>query len=343
MLSQIADLAFLTFGIALPLVHSWKSRVEGKFSSHWRGYWVVLWGLMVADFLFELNDYRFYQWTRFAVILCVSRPEIKFASGIINLWEHFKANVTSFIDDPERNAVREFPKEMQEIMETEDLDILKKFLYNESTIPIRNIQLHPVASTPKTLGCFCIVQLGMLASELKLPDKELKKLPEFLRAISKHLVSGSDDLKENSIYTLYSLFELSSDIGPAALDAGIFEGLMKNFENPKVDVRLTVSSCCFHLYCENLSIKSKFVIEKGFLPQLELLDTDDELTLFEVSKHLTSLIYVRTDTMIGVSMKAKGMLQAAGIKVKLERALTRIKKNSYLTTTLETCLKEFQE
>jgi hypothetical protein len=341
MMTSLADLAFVVFGIALPLVRSWNSRVAGRLTAHWRGYWVVLWVLMVGGFAFGFEDYRGYAFIRLTAAVAFSQPTLQLSSSITESWEGAKNAVWKWFERDEAEDQAAFPVELQEIMSTTDIASLKKYLNNPTPIPIRNIKIHPIADTPRTLGCITIVQLGIMAADHKLSDKDQKKLEPFFLAIAKYLGEGSQDEKENSIYTVYYLLELNSDLSSAMLEAGVFDSLLGCFDTPKFEVKLTLSSCCFAIYSNHLPCKARFVQSRAYETQLSMLGSGDELADCEISQHLTALILVRTDGGMGVNQAVKQLLLNAGVVPKLQDALSKSKEGSYTSKMLNTCLREF--
>jgi len=178
---------------------------------------------------------------------------------------------------------------------------LVELLDSATRISIEEVVLHPWAENPKSVGALAASQLGIYASEREvMRDKQF--LQRLLRtdAIEKlitFLNSQEKDRREAAILSLSFLSEDSThysdpEIAERMVKKQALPGLIAQLQDEKEGMRSTAALCCRNLYLARPSVQRQFVQLGGAKPLVQLLQSKDNMTLFETVLNLFDLLFV---------------------------------------------------
>ena len=176
-----------------------------------------------------------------------------------------------------------------------------ELLDSATRISIEEVVLHPWAENPKSVGALAASQLGIYASEREvMKDKQF--LQRLLRtdAIEKlitFLNSQERDRREAAILSLSFLSEDSTshpdpEVAERMVKKQALPGLITQLQDEKEGMRSTAALCCRNLYLARPSVQRQFVEIGGAKSLVQLLQSKDNMILFETVLNLFDLVMV---------------------------------------------------
>eukprot|EP01071_Lankesteria_metandrocarpae_P003595 Lankesteria_metandrocarpae@DN3062_c0_g1_i1.p2 len=182
-----------------------------------------------------------------------------------------------------------------------DIETLVKLLDSTQTFARNDVQIHPWAAPPKSIGSLAAFQLASMASkEAESGDQPYKnKVREFggIPKLVQFLSSNDDDRKHAAVVAL-SFLVLENDTNcKAAYDAGALPPLVECMKFPPDGMKGAAADAARNIFVLDMIHKQAFVAAGGVQPLVNLLDLPsgefDPASLFNQSEaifHIEDLI-----------------------------------------------------
>ena len=184
--------------------------------------------------------------------------------------------------------------------------------------------LHTWADNPKSIGSLAAIQMGIFAS-----DKEIASTSNFVSNIVQYRIldkllnfikSTERDQFESGILALSFLTENCSEIVEILVKKNIVGLIVRFMKDRKEGLRATAALCCRNLYVGKPSVQKGFIREGGAEMLIELLDSDDSVTVFETILNLLDLLLDPDDI---IQPDIKKQLISLGVSNQLQRILSQ--------------------